>query len=164
MSDVTNNTSNGSQYLTFMLNQENYGLPISSVREINRVSDITPVPKTTDFIKGVMNLRGKIIPVISLRVKFGMHEEKFTRDTCIIVIDSAAGQFGAIVDNVKEVVTLRTEQIEPAPHMGPQKIMNYITGMGKLESRVIVLVDVVTVLATENIDNLQKSNLSEKAA
>lgn len=147
------------QFLTFMMNDEHYGLPIETVREINRVSEITAVPKTTDFIKGVMNLRGKIIPVISLRVKFGMPEDQFTRDTCIIVIDAPSGQFGMIVDNVKEVVTLNDKQIEPSPNMGPQKIMNFITGMGKTDSRVIILIDVVNVLTHENIEQLEKLTL-----
>lgn len=147
----------GGQYLTFMLGKEHYGLPISTVREINRVSDITPVPKTNDFIKGVMNLRGKIIPVINLRVKFGMHEEAFSRDTCIIVLDAPAGQFGVIVDNVKEVITLQNNFIEPAPHMGTTKSSGYITGMGKLDSKVIILIEIQNVLQTLQIDNHLKA-------
>lgn len=148
------NMAKPGQYLTFQLQNEFYGVQIGSVREINRVGEITPVPKTPDFVKGVMNLRGKIIPVINLRVKFGMKEESYTRDTCIIVIDSDIGQVGMIVDAVKEVVDLNENQIEPAPRLGNEQSHSFVRGMGKAENRVIILVDIVSAFSAEQMDQL----------
>lgn len=142
------------QYLTFQLMSEQYGVPIETVREINRVGEITPVPKTPEFMKGVMNLRGKIIPVVDLRVKFGMESQEYTRDTCIIVIDSDIGQVGMIVDSVKEVADLAQNQIEPPPVMGNEKSTAFVKGMGKLENRVIILVDVVAALSHEHLTEI----------
>lgn len=142
------------QYLTFQLMSEQYGVPIEAVREINRVGEITPVPRTPDFVKGVMNLRGKIIPVINLRVRFGMDSLEYTRDTCIIVIDCDFGQVGMIVDAVKEVADLNENQIEPPPVLGNEKTLSFVRGMGKLDDRVIILVDVVLALSHEQMTQL----------
>jgi purine-binding chemotaxis protein CheW len=147
-----------SQYLTFTLNSEFYGVPIESVREINRVGEITPVPKTPEFVKGVMNLRGKIIPVINLRVKFGMSEVAYNRDTCIIVIDTLTGQVGMIVDAVKEVVDLRNDQIEPPPPLGNQVAKEFVRGLGKQESKVVILVDVSATLKHDDLSNLEETH------
>ena len=147
-----------SQYLTFTLNSENYGVPIETVREINRLTEITPVPKTPDFVKGVMNLRGKIIPVINLRIKFSIAEIPPTRDTCIIVIDTNQGQVGMIVDSVKEVVNLGQEQIDPPPPLGNPIVQEYVRGLGKLEEKVIILVDVTTTLAHEPVNQITEEN------
>lgn len=151
------------QYLTFQLMTEQYGVPIETVREINRVGEITPVPRTPNFVKGVMNLRGKIIPVINLRVRFGMDSQEYTRDTCIIVIDTDFGQVGMIVDAVKEVADLDQNQIEPPPVLGNEKTMSFIRGMGKLDDKVIILVDVVTALSHEHLTQMQKA-VEESAA
>ncbi len=152
MSDIS--TAKPGQYLTFQLMTEQYGVPIATVREINRVGEITPVPKTPDFVKGVMNLRGKIIPVINLRARFGMASIDYTRDTCIIVIDTDFGQVGMIVDAVREVADLHQNQIEPPPVLGNEETMAFIRGMGKLEDRVIILVDVVSALSQEQMTQL----------
>lgn len=157
----TNLRAKPGQYLTFQLISEQYGVAIETVREINRVGEITPVPKTPDFVKGVMNLRGKIIPVVDLRVKFGMPSQGYTRDTCIIVIDSNIGQVGMIVDSVKEVVDLNNEQIEPPPMLGNEKTLAFVRGMGKIENRVIILVDVVSAFSPEAMNQL--SDLSQAA-
>lgn len=151
------------QYLTFKLKTEFYGVAIENVREINRVGEITPVPKTPHFIKGVMNLRGKIIPVVNLRERFGLTAESYTRDTCIIVIDTPQNQIGLIVDSVKEVVTLETKHIEASPSMGDSKTTNFITGMGKYDDKVIILVDIVSVFTTEQIVNLEHVSSASKA-
>ncbi len=143
------------QYLTFQLMSEQYGVPIGTIREINRVGEITPVPRTPDFVKGVMNLRGKIIPVINLRVRFGMATKDYDRDTCIIVIDTDFGQVGMIVDAVKEVAALSDNQIEPPPVLGNEKTMSFVRGMGKLDDKVIILVDVVRALSHEHLTQLQ---------
>lgn len=148
------------QYLTFQLKNEQYGVAIETVREINRVGEITPVPKTPEFVKGVMNLRGKIIPVVNLRMKFGMAHLNYTRDTCIIVIDTAIGQVGMIVDSVKEVVDLIDSQIEPAPLLGNENTMAFVRGMGKQDNKVIILVDVVSAFSPDQMSDL--SNYAPK--
>jgi purine-binding chemotaxis protein CheW len=146
------------QYLTFQLMSEQYGVPIEAIREINRVGEITPVPRTPDFVKGVMNLRGKIIPVINLRVRFGMASQEYTRDTCIIVIDTDFGQVGMIVDAVKEVADLNENQIEPPPVLGNEKTLSFVRGMGKLDDKVIILVDVVSALSQEQMTQLHDAS------
>jgi len=120
------------------------------VREINRLSDISPVPKAADFVAGVMNLRGKVIPVVILRTKFGMKAGENTKHSCIIVIDTDHGQIGMIVDAVNGVVTLTAAQIEPAPVMGNTEDLTFIIGMGKDEERVIILVDTVQALSRDS--------------
>jgi purine-binding chemotaxis protein CheW len=162
MSDYT--TAQPGQFLTFQLMAEQYGVPINSVREINRVGEITPVPRTPPFVKGVMNLRGKIIPVINLRVRFGMPSQDYTRDTCIIVIDTDFGQVGMIVDAVKEVADLGANQIEPAPVLGNEKSMSFIRGMGKLDDKVIILVDVVSALSQEHITEMHQAVIDHQSA
>jgi len=131
------------QFLTFLLEGELFGIPVSAVREINRVTDVTPVPKAPAFVKGVMNLRGKIIPVIDLRLKFEMQASDFTRDTCIVVIETPEGQMGNIVDAVKEVVEFDAAEIEPAPHFGASSYQGFVKGLGKKDEKVIILVDIV---------------------
>lgn len=142
------------QYLTFNLKNRPYGVPIASVREINRMSDIAPVPRTPEFVAGVMNLRGKVIPVITLRRKFGFEDADNTKQTCIIVIEGAEGQVGIIVDSVSGVVSLTTEQIEPPPVLGDMTRLDFVMGMGKTESGVVILVDAVLALSRDNLTGL----------
>ncbi len=160
---MSNEIAKPGQYLTFQLNQEQYGLPISAVREINRLAEITPVPKTPAFMKGVMNLRGKIIPVIDLRLKFCLTANTHTRDTCIIVIESNIGQVGMIVDSVREVADLKESQIEPAPALGTSESAKFIRGMGKIDQTVIILVDVVSALSKENLAEIPLSEVLHAA-
>jgi purine-binding chemotaxis protein CheW len=162
MNDATTKAKAG-QYLTFQLMAEQYGVPIETVREINRVGEITPVPRTPEYVKGVMNLRGKIIPVVNLRVKFGMNTQEYTRDTCIIVIDTEIGQVGMIVDSVKEVVDLVDNQIEPSPVLGNEASMSFVRGMGKVEQRVIILVDIVSAFSHEQLTSMTSISSSEAA-
>ena len=164
MSTKNENLHEG-QFLTFLLGQEHYGVHIESVREINRVGEITPVPKTPSFVKGVMNLRGKIIPVINLRLKFAMEEVGHTRDTCIIVMETPSGQMGMIVDAVKEVVDLKANELEQTPEMGDGQANQFVMGLGKLENRVIILVDVVAALSPAQLQELSElSGVDEHAA
>lgn len=151
------------QYLTFQLQNEQYGVPIETVREINRVVEITPVPRTPEYVKGVMNLRGKIIPVVNLRVKFGMDAQEHTRDTCIIVIDTEIGQVGMIVDSVKEVADLNESQIEPSPILGNETTMSFVRGMGKVDNRVIILVDIVSAFSHEQLTGMSTLDAQQAA-
>lgn len=162
MSDIFSKAKAG-QYLTFQLMAEQYGVTIEAVREINQFGEITPVPRTPDFIKGVMNLRGKIIPVVNLRIKFGMEPKETTRDTCIIVIDSEIGQVGMIVDSVKEVVDLSESQIEPAPVLGNHGAMSFVRGMGKVDNKVVILVDIVSAFSAEQMGQISYISQTPKS-
>ncbi len=134
------------QFLTFVLRGQSYGVPIETVREINRITGIAPVPKTPAYVAGVINLRGKVIPVVDLGLRFEFSEVSITKESCIIVIESNHGQVGTIVDAVSGVVTLAGDQIEPPPHLGDADKTSFIIGMGKTENDVIILVDTVYAL------------------
>ncbi len=135
------------QYLTFTLSELSYALPIGAVREINRVGGITPIPETPAYIAGVMNLRGKVIPVIDLRKRFGMNGTANTRQTCIIIVESDRGPAGLLVDSIQGVANLTAEQIQPRPALGGDANLTFVTGMGKAEKSVLILVDVERILA-----------------
>lgn len=138
------------KYLTFVLDGRRYGVPIASVREINRVSEITPVPRTPEFVVGVMNLRGKAIPVVDLRMKLGVKTGAFTRETCIIVIDTPKGESGIIVDAVHEVIDFTTEQLELPPRLHSPGETGFVSGVGKLEDKIVILIDILLALSPEN--------------
>ncbi len=157
-------TAEPGQYLTFMLKSQSYGVPIATVREINRVTEITPVPQTPGFVAGVMNLRGKVVPVVDLRLKLGVEASTHTRQTCIIVIEADTGQVGMIVDSVSAVVDLKQDQIEPAPVLGEHERMGFVMGMGKVEDGVLVLVDIVRVLSREELAGVARLGVSHRDA
>ncbi len=141
------------KYLTFALSNEEYGLEILKVREIIGYMQITAVPQTPAHVKGVINLRGQVIPVIDLRMKFGMNEAQVTDETCIIVVEITQGdrrfQTGIVVDRVKEVLDIEGENIEDAPQFGSSVDTNFILGMGKVEGAVKILLDIDKVLGNE---------------
>ncbi|MFN8792602.1 MAG: chemotaxis protein CheW [Bdellovibrionales bacterium] len=132
----------GGRFLTFMLKDEFYGVPISKVREINQMMEITPVPMTPKFVEGVVNLRGKILPIVNLREKLSFERIPYNRETCIIVIETVVGQVGVVVDAVREVIDLKEDQTEVPPHMGGDTHMTFLSGLGKHEDKVIILLDV----------------------
>jgi len=139
------------KYLTFKLESEEFGLEILKVQEIIKMMDITRVPRTPEFVRGVINLRGKVIPVIELRQKFQMETMATTDKTCVIVVQVAHGDgrvtMGIIVDEVSEVLDIAGEQIEPAPEFGTAVDTAFILGMGKVAKRVVMLLDVDKVLS-----------------
>ncbi len=142
------------QYLSFGLGQEDFAIPLGSVFEINGLTAITSVPQTPDFIAGVINLRGKIIPVVNLRVKLGMGAIAFTKETCVIIADAGGRHVGMIVDSVKEVLDLVADKIAPKPEMGGENSASFITGMAKIEGRVTILMDTNSVLSFEDLQAL----------
>lgn len=141
--------------LTFSLGSEGYGVSILKVKEIIGMMEITPVPKTPDFIKGVINLRGKIIPVMDLRIKFGMDEKEYNERTCIIVaevdIKGVQKLLGVVVDMVSEVVTVSDDQIEPPPEYGTAIEHNSILGIGKIKDRVVIILDIDEVFVCDEV-------------
>ena len=134
------------KYLTFVLGEEDYGLEILKVREIIGMMDITPVPQVPNYVKGVINLRGKVIPVIDLRLKFGMEEIQQTTETCIIVVTIDNVLVGVMIDKVKEVLDIRQKDIEPAPRMGSSIKTEYILGIGKVGGQVKILLNIDCIL------------------
>lgn len=147
------------KYLTVVLDREAYGIAVLKVREIIRLQKITPVPQVPDFVKGVINLRGRVIPIIDLRTKFGLKAECAER-TCIVVVQVSlradqAVQMGLIVDSVEEVVTLNANEIEPTPDFGTRIDTSYLLGMAKVKGQVKTLLDIDRVVAPETIQALQ---------
>lgn len=134
------------KYLTFALGNEEYGVEILQVREIIGLMDITAVPQVPQYVKGVINLRGKVIPVVDLRLKFQMPEVEYTKETCIIVLNVKDTMMGIIVDRVCEVLDIKQQNIEPAPNFGSRLESDFITGMGKIGDNVKILLDIEKVL------------------
>lgn len=147
----------GGKYLTFGLDREEYGLEILKVREIIGMMDITPVPRTPAFVRGVINLRGNVIPVIDLRLKFAMVAAERTEQTCIIVVDVQSMEIGIVVDRVSEVLDIATDNIEDAPSFGSSVDTRFILGMGKTGSQVTILLDIDEVLTTDGLNELTES-------
>jgi purine-binding chemotaxis protein CheW len=146
---------NDNKYLTFALAHEEYGLEILKVREIIGYMEITAVPQTPFYIKGVVNLRGQVIPVVDLRAKFGMETAEVTDQTCIIVVEiTQAGRkanTGIVVDRVQEVLDIAGKDIEEAPQFGSAVDTDFILGMGKIGDSVKILLDIDRVLTGENL-------------
>ncbi|MCO6437423.1 MAG: purine-binding chemotaxis protein CheW [Phycisphaerae bacterium] len=148
--ELEQDRSLGGKYLTFLLGGEEYGLEILKVREIIGIMDITKVPQTPSFVEGVINLRGKVIPVIDLRAKFGLERIAYNEQTCIIVVDVGA-LMGIIVDTVSEVHDIVSSDIEPAPSFGSSIDTSFILGMGKVKDTVKILLDIDRVLTQEEL-------------
>ena len=147
----------GGKYLTFRLGKEQFGLEILKVREIMGWINITPVPKAPPSVRGVLNLRGKIIPVIDLRRKFAMEAVENTDRTCIIVVDvhvkGQSADVGILVDNVSEVLNFRSEDIGPPPTLGCDLDTNFILGMTKTTDAVTILLEIENVLSENEINH-----------
>ena len=148
------------KYLTFLLESEEYGIPIKKVKEIIGIMDITHIPKTPEFIMGVINLRGKIIPVMDLRLKFGLAIKEYNPRTCIIVIEIVTSeinrQIGIIVDTVSEVVNVQAADIEPPPQYGSQIKENFLHGLGKVKEKVILLLDIGKIFVNDELLNIKE--------
>lgn len=148
--------------LTFSLAEEGYGVSILKVKEIIGMMDITPVPKTPEFVKGVINLRGKIIPIMDLRIKFGMPQQEYDERTCIIVVEvelkGVQKLLGVVVDMVSEVVTVSQSQIEPPPDYGKNMEHNFILGIGKIKDRVVIILDIEEVSSCEEVIKMLDTN------
>ncbi len=144
------------KYLTFALAHEEYGLEILKVREIIGYIEVTAVPQTPRYIKGVINLRGQVIPVVDLRTKFGMAAAEVTDETCIIVVEIAHAErtfnTGIVVDRVQEVLDIGDEDIEEAPQFGASVNTDFILGMGKINQAVKILLDIDRVLGNEELN------------
>jgi purine-binding chemotaxis protein CheW len=152
---VKSMTDREGKYLTFSLAGEEYGIGILKIKEIIGLMPITKVPKTDYYVKGVINLRGKVIPVMDLRLKFGMEEMPYTDRTCIVVVEIRGGAgnilMGVVVDSVSEVLNIKSTEIEDTPAFGTTMDTSYILGMAKLHGGVKILLDIDRVLGAEDV-------------
>lgn len=167
-STVTEPTENSSpartedragKYLVFDLGKEEFGIRVLKVREIMGIQDITAVPQTPAYVKGVINLRGKVIPVVDLRLKFGLPEIEYTQRTCIIVVqvemEAHSMLMGIVVDGVAEVLNLAPADIEDTPDFGQGIETTYLLGMAKVKGKVKILLDIDQVLTSQELHGLQ---------
>jgi len=153
------------QYLTFKLNNEIFGVDVAQVREILDCVKITKVPQTPDFMCGVINLRGSVVSVVDMNLKFGMSKTEKTVNTCIVVvevtIDGSTTVIGALVDSVQEVFEIEPQNIEPAPKIGTKLKTEFIKGMGKRDDDFIIILDIDLVFSTEELE-IVKNTANEK--
>jgi purine-binding chemotaxis protein CheW len=147
------------QYLTFQLSEEIFALDIAKVREVLEYTKVTKVPQTPDMMIGVINLRGSVVPVIDLRLKFGMGMSERTVNTCIIIIEVAIDDeitlIGALVDSVKEVMDMDSDHIEPPPKIGTQLNTEYIKGMGKQNEQFVIILDIEKIFSVDELSMVQ---------
>lgn len=153
------------QYLTFQLDDEVFALAISTVREVLDFTDLTKVPQTPAFMPGVINLRGRVVPVIDMRAKFNMKATATTVNTCIIItevkIEDDVSVLGALVDSVQEVLEIEPDQIEPPPRIGSKLDTAFIRGMGKHEGDFIIILDIDKVFSTDEINLIASTGSAE---
>jgi purine-binding chemotaxis protein CheW len=151
--------SSTSQYLTFKLDQELFAVDIGKVREVLEFTTMTKVPRTPDFMRGVINLRGNVVPVVDMRLKLGLTMTQKTVDTCVVIsevaVDGERTVLGALVDSVQEVIDLDASNVAPPPHMGSRIDASVIRGMGKREDQFIMILDLDRVFTA---DELRSSN------
>ncbi len=149
------------QFLAFKLEDEVFAFDISKVREVLEFDTLTKVPQTPKMMKGVINLRGNVVPVIDMRIKFGMGETEKTVNTVIIIIeidlDSESTMIGALVDSVNEVMDLDTEHIEPPPKIGTKLNTEFIRGMGKQGGQFIIILDIERIFSADELETLQQA-------
>jgi len=153
------NDDRGGKYLVFQLGREEFAIRVLKVREIMGIQDITAVPQTPAHVKGVINLRGKVIPVVDLRLKFGLPEQEYTQRTCIIVVqvrsEAGAMLMGIVVDGVAEVLNLAVADIEDTPDFGDGTATPYLLGMAKVKGSVKILLEIDQVLTSQDLHGLE---------
>ena len=148
------------QYLTFKLDDEVFAIDVAKVREVLDLTAITKIPRTPEFMSGVINLRGSVVPVVDLRLCFEMSQTQKTVNTCIVVVevllDGEPTVIGALADSVEEVIDLEPEQIQPAPHIGTQVRTDFIRGMGKRDTQFVMILDIDKVFSAEELEALEE--------
>jgi len=141
----------------FKIGEEEFGIEIQKVQEINRITEITRVPRTPDYVLGVINLRGKVIPVINMRARFGFDNNDLTKDSRIIVLELQDHVIGILVDAVTEVIRLPSGTVEPPPNLATNVETDYISGVGKLDDRLLILLDIDKVFTSEQVDKFAEA-------
>lgn len=144
------------KYLSFSLGQETYGCPVSSIKDIIEMQECTDVPQTPDYVDGVINLRGSVIPIINTREKFGMERVDYDRETVIVVVELGELQMGLVVDRVQAVFDVADSQIDPAPRTGDTIDTQFISGMGRIDDEIVILLNIKKVLNQPDIETLKQ--------
>ena len=156
------------QYLTFRLGEEVFALDITQVREVLDYTPITRVPRMPEFMRGVINLRGAVVPVVDMRLKFGMSTTERTLNTCIIIVEVAIGGertlLGALADSVQEVIDLNSEQIEPPPRLGTSIHTQFVRGMGKRDEHFVIILDADQVFSSDEMALVQGPEEAQSVA
>jgi len=164
--EVTIKNEEPFQYLTFTLDGENFATQISRVREVLEYDKISPLPHTPDYMLGVINLRGSVVPVMDMRLQFGVEAKEPTVDTCIIIVevlvDGESLVLGALVDTVQEVIDLRAEEIEPAPTLGSRINTQFIHGMAKVDDEFVIVLDMEQVFYTDELEQVQQQQVKQQ--
>ena len=145
-----------SEYLAFRLGEEEYGIDILKVQEIRGYENVTRIANAPDFIKGVINLRGIIVPIVDMRIKFNLGEPGYDQFTVVIILSIASRVMGMVVDSVSDVTTLQPEQIRPAPQMGTALDTDYLIGLGTLEDRMLILLDIERLMSSADMGLVEK--------
>jgi purine-binding chemotaxis protein CheW len=147
----------GTEYLTFTLGDEEYGIDIFMVQEIRGYDTVTKIANSPEFIKGVINLRGAIVPVVDMRIKFHLGNVVYNQFTVVIVLNVCGRVIGMVVDGVSDVIALTPEQIRPAPEFGSSLDTQYITGLGTVDERMIILVDIEQLMSAKDMALIEKA-------
>ena len=148
--------SAGNEYLAFKLGQEEYGIDILKVQEIRGYESVTRIANAPEFIKGVINLRGIIVPIVDMRIKFNLGEPRYDQFTVVIILSIAGRVVGMVVDSVSDVTTLQPEQIRPAPEMGTALNTDYLVGLGTLEERMLILLDIERLMSSAEMGLIER--------
>ncbi len=149
--------SAGNEYLAFKLGQEEYGIDILKVQEIRGYESVTRIANAPEFIKGVINLRGIIVPIVDMRIKFNLGEPRYDQFTVVIILSIAGRVVGMVVDSVSDVTTLQPEQIRPAPEMGTALNTDYLVGLGTLEERMLILLDIERLMSSAEMGLIDRA-------
>ena len=146
------------QFVTFIIGGETYGTEVLSVQEIIGMTEITHVPNTLAFMKGVINLRGSVVPVVDMRVKFDMEERAYDAFTVIIIVEVRQRQIGMIVDSVSDVAAIPADSIQSTPHLSSKIEANYIKGIGQVDEKLVILLDVDRILTADEVKELDRES------
>ena len=144
------------EFLAFTLGQEEYGIDIQKVQELRGYDTVTRIANAPDFIKGVVNLRGVIVPIIDMRIKFNLGTPTYDQFTVVIILNIAGRTMGMVVDSVSDVITLGAEQVKPAPEMGAVMDTDYLIGLGTLDDRMLILVDIDRLMSSTEMGLIEK--------
>lgn len=146
----------GNEFLAFTLGKEEYGIDILKVQEIRGYETVTRIANAPDFVKGVVNLRGIIVPIVDMRIKFNLGEPTYDQFTVVIILNIGGRVMGMVVDSVSDVITLSPEQIKPAPEMGTAFNTDYLIGLGTLDERMLILIDIDKLMSSSEMGLIEK--------
>jgi purine-binding chemotaxis protein CheW len=156
----SNGIKNAGEYLTFKLGNEGYGIEILKVQEIRGYDQVTQIANTPDYIKGVVNLRGKIVPIVDLRIKFKLENIEYDEFTVVIILNLSGREIGVVVDGVSDVITLKAEQVRDVPSLVTSIDTKYIVGLATLVEQMIILVDIAKLMTSQDIELIDSASLS----